>query len=360
VRNSLKLLLFILIVSTSIDGQDRVAGNDGGLDKALKAGFESLSSKRYTDARTRFEEALLIISKNPTPSFWLFTKITLPDEDPADPPRDQTAQGIESFRHSMGTRQALLMFVTFSYQLEGNRIQAEKYFDAVYDIQGPLWGLSWRTFTPPLCALFQNSVTNDGSENYGRYLFMNGRLMLSSGQNEAGLRIMEEARRLAPKDPDLPARLAELYVINGDAANARKYAQLSLDINPKQNRVLIDYATADWLAGELDAAVKHAGEAIAIDAEMPGPHATLSFVALERGDVATATREAEIGDKLSKGHPFYRTVLAACLVAGGKTAAAKKLLADSWKEGPPDEAQLRSWFFRGKPLANVLKLLDSK
>lgn len=357
---SFAMIVCVAALCVAAAAQTQPPGSAVSIDRSLQDAFGYLGKAKYTEARTSLEEALAIFGKDPAPSKWLFTKITLPDENPNETPKDGRERTIVGYRHSMGTKQALLMFLAYTYELEGDKAQAEKYSDAVYDLQSPIWGLSWRTFIPPLSAMFYSAVGKHSSESYGRYLFLNGRFIYSSGDDKVSLKFMEEGRLLSPKDGDLPAELAGYYVMRLDSANTKKFAEMSLALDPKQNRVLIDLANADWLSGDLAAADKHANASIAIDPDMPGPYATLTFVAIERGDLKSAKKNAEKGMELSNSHPFYRLIRAASLAAEGNESEAKKEVATASKKIHVDEERLKAWFFRGKPLDLMLKILSSE
>lgn len=151
----LKLSLFISVVSTCASGQTLVLSD---LDKRIKEGLELVPNKEWSKAKVLFESALMIVEKNSEPSPFLIRKLSLPDEDPDYIPRSKEEAAISGYRHVMGTKQALLEFLAFTSQLEGNKEKAEEYFEGVYRMQGPLWGSSWRTFIPQIQAVFHLSA----------------------------------------------------------------------------------------------------------------------------------------------------------------------------------------------------------
>ena len=180
---------------------------------------------------------------------------------------------------------------------------------------------------------------------------MAGRFLLTA-EDLSGLDLIRRAKHNLPKDATVPALIASYLIVNHDAAGAKSEAQASLALNPDEPSVLIDLATAEWLLGELEPAASAAHKAATLDPALPGPHATLAFVALESGDSALALKEAEVGNQLSNGHKFFKTILAVCFEASGDQKKAKKLMAEAWEDAP-DEDQLKAWFFRGKPLEYV-------
>jgi len=363
VRNLRRFVSVLAGLSVSFIGgalvvaaQDEMSGRRVNIDEVLKTGFAALSRKNYGEARKSFEQGVALMEKTPEASHWLFTKIALPDEDPSDVPRDPTVRGIMGFRHSMGTHQALRMFSSFAAQLEGDPKLANKYLAEVYGMQGVTWGLSWRVFIPPLQALFYSSVAEDSTENYARYLALNGQLLWSAGE-KTGLKLVKDAHKRLPKDPEIAAKLAGYLVIQLEAAEARSAAEIALAANPKQGRVLIDLATAEWLLGETDAAEKHAAEAQKLEPSLPGPHATLALVAIEKGDLQTAAKEAKMGVELSERHPFYLLVQAIAFEASGKNKESETLLKEAWNDPLPQPRDLERWYIRGKPMVLVTAVL---
>lgn len=349
------LLLVILLALIPVRGQP-VQKSAPKVDRPIIAGLAAVKEKKWAEARANFEEALKIQEKEKLPSEFLFTKIKLPDEE-AKEPSDATERQIVAWRHAMGTRQAILAFIAFSSQLEGNAAAA-KNFEAVYDFQSVMWGLSWRAFNPPIHKIFHETAPPEKTENYAQYLHNAGELLWSSDDDTQAVKLFEQAQQILPKDQKIAASLASYYLlIDRDAAKAKKQAELSLSVDPKQGRVLIDLATIEWVLGETDAAAKHAKEASILLPNLPGPHATLTFAALEAGDNARALKEAETGDKLSDGHVFYRSILAAALKANGKDEEALKVLSTAWAPDKPDIEQLKKWFFRGKPLEYIEAIL---
>jgi uncharacterized membrane-anchored protein len=139
-------------------------------------------------------------------------------------------------------------------------------------------------------------------------------------------------------------------------ADAKKQAELSLSLKPGQARVYIDLANAEWMLGNVQVAKKHAHEAKKLRPDLPGPNATLAFVAIEEGDLKAAKEFAEEGSRISEKHKFYQTVLAAYEVAAGNASKARSIMNEAWGSDQPTPEMLKSWFFRRKPLENILSL----
>lgn len=288
-------------------------------------------------------------------SEFLFQNISLPDEDrnPANLSSDE--KQITLWRHAMGARQAIRTFQAYASALAGRHADASKYSDEVYKTQSVIWGLSWRAFNPPIYDLFLKYVQTEKTEGYGRFLYISGDL-LSASDDDRGIKLIESSQQYLPKDAELAATLAGLYVMSDRAEEAKKQAELSLSIQPGQARVYIDLANAEWMLGNIQAAKKHAQEAKKLRPDLPGPNATLAFVAIDEGDLKAAKEFAEEGSRLSEKHKFYQTVLAAYEAAAGNAAKARSLMNEAWGSDQPSEEMLRTWFFRRKPLENILSL----
>ena len=332
------------------------------LDRKAQAGLTALRAKNWKQAQSYFEDAVKIFEGKPSGSPWLLSKLSLFPSDTVitvnGKPKNVSGD-VNNFREVMGTQQALYEFVAFSSQLAGDGRRAEEYLNKVDEMRGVMWGRSWAELIPQIHSLFFYHLSSDRSENFSKYLLMAGRLLLRV-EDSGGIKLIREARQNLPKDPAIPALLASYLITHNDPANAKSEAQASLGLNPNQPSVLIDLATAEWLLGELDAASKDARRAEELNPELPGPHATLTFVALETGNTSFALKEAEIGSRLSSGHAFYQTILAVCLEASGDTEQAKRLLLEAWEGGSPDEEQLKAWFFRGKALEYARKVMKSR
>jgi tetratricopeptide (TPR) repeat protein len=332
------------------------------LDQRIQAGFTALQAKNWKQAQSYFEEAVKIFEGKPSASPLILTKLSLSPSNTVitvnGKPRDVSGE-VNSFRQVMGTQQALYEFAAFTSQLAGDNQNAEKYLNKVDEMRGVMWGRSWTDLIPQIHTLFFSYLSSDNSENFSQYLFMAGRLLLSVEDSD-GIKLIREAKQILPKDPTIPALLASYMITHNDPSTAKSEAQVSLALSPNQPSVLIDLATAQWMIGEFDGASKAARRAAELNPDLPGPHATLAFIALETDDKSSALKEAEIGNKLSNGHRFFKTILAVCLEAAGNTQQAKSLMVEAWKGDSPDEEQLKAWFFRGKALELARKFMKQR
>ena len=347
--------LVLLGLSAAFYSQDKP--KESVLDGEIKAAFEYLKKSDYPAARKHFESAWTIYTKDPTSSDWLFSQLTIPDEGPGDDTSTDPMIGqIMRYRHSMGTKQALLMFLSFTCQLQGDKAQAEKYFQQVYGLQSVVWGLSWRTYIPPIEGVFHTAIKAEKSEVYGRYLYLAGVLMDDAGEEVAG-KFFEQAQVLVPNDAEIAANLASYYVVRLRAADAQKLARISLSINAKNAHVLIDLASAEWLLGDLENAAKHAKQASEIDPSLPGPHSTLTLIYIAQNKNDEALKEAEQGVRLSDRHFFYLAVEAIALEALGRSDLAVKNIREAWPSDYPSEDNLKKWFLKDKPLELLLRAM---
>lgn len=354
IRPSLAALLTLLVMTSVVHSQAKPKTD---LDKTIESGLEALSDKKWTAARGAFENALLQITKEPEASEYLITRLELPDEAPGgDVPHSKDEASLINYRHGMGTRQALLAFLAFTAELEGNRSLGKKYLDETYRLQGPLWGTSWRVFVPQILALFHLTIPHEKNEFYGRYLFTSGSLLWDA-HVEDGKKLIEEAHLIRPKDAEIAAKLGSIYMILQDPAKAKPQSELSLSIDPKQPHVLIDLSTANWLLGNFDDAAKEAETASTIDPNLPGPYMLVAIVALQKGDFEKSASRIEKAIELSHQHPFYLTVKAALFEAQGDQRSADELVQKAWKNEIPPIEQFERWYLKHKPLELVAKIL---
>lgn len=350
-------ILFIICTTLNVWPHTSRHSNFSEIDELIHTGLEYVKTAKWKEAEECFEEANKIFEKEKQPSDWLFTQFTLPDEDGTQPSSDRERQFIR-FRHAMATKQALLQFLAFSYQLEGNSDQAEKYHDAVYGLQGPLWGTSWRIFAPRFCNVFAGFVKVENGENLGRYQYLSAMLMLDAGEEfKEVFELLKKAQQNSPKDVDIAAFLANGYLQNRDPKEAKRQAELSLSLKPDQASVLIDLSTAELLMDDLDNAIKHAEAAAKLDGSLPGPHVTLALAYIGKNQSSEALKEAAKAVELSRRHPFYLTVQAAVYESAGKAKEAEKLIGEAWEGQLPDYNDLDKWYISERLRAIVLKIV---
>jgi Tfp pilus assembly protein PilF len=322
------------------------------LDQLIKGGLEALRENEWNKARSSFEKALASQDANKRASPYLIGTLRLPDEDPDAVPADRDEAALTEYRHAMGTRQALLTFLAFTSQLEGDSDAADRYLDQVFGMLGPLWGTSWDVFTLQIQSLFHLQITAKDSSNYGRYLYLSG-VLLRGTNIEMARRLAEESQKLRPKDAQIAATLASIYLNQQHTAKAIEQAERSLALEPDQERVLIDLATAKWVSGEFDSAKKSALAAKAIAPKLPGPHMILAMIALQAGELTLAKQHASEALELSDRHPYYLTIMAAVFESTKDSSAADRSFNEAWGAEPPSIAQFERWFTKHKPLALI-------
>lgn len=356
IGKSILFLIVLLIAVQNISSQASNKPKAPKIDQSFQAAFDALKARKWAEAIKSFEEAQKIQEKEKEPSVLLFTLFTLPDED--NSPNEQESQIIR-WRHSMATAQALVQFLSFTHQLAGNSAQAEKYFYALYDLQGPMWGLSWRIFAQRFCGVFNDFVKTEKGENFGRYQYYAAALLLDAGEKmETVFEILQSAQQNAPKDPDVAGLLANGFLQKRNPKEAKKQAEFSLSIKPGRKSVLIDLATAEWLLADFDNSIKHAEEAAKLDAKAPGPHLTLALNYIEKKDFPKALAEAETAVKLSNRHFFYLMVQAAAFEASGNSREAEKLLREAYKDELPSYEDLDIWYVNKTLRDLVLKIVE--
>ena len=355
VKSGIFFSAFCLLFFQTISAQTVSAKKISDLDKSIQAGFGFLKARKFADAATNFEAANKTFEKENQPSEILFDLIDVPDEDKSDPPTSPTERQFISYRHATATKQALLQFLAFTYQLDGKSTQAEKYFKEVYELQGPLWGTSWRVFAPLFYKLYDAQVSNETGENAGRYHYFAGSLLLDSGEKMLTVfEILQKAQKNSPKDADVSGLLANGYLQKKNPTEAKKQAESSLSVKPNVKSVLIDLATAEWLLEEFDNSIKHCEAAIKLDPVAPGPYMTLALNYIGKNDIQKALQEASKAVDLSRRHPFYLTVQSAANELAGNKTEAEKLLSEAWQNELPTSKDLDVWYINKKLRETVL------
>ena len=124
----IKLIIFLIIFNISVQNNSAQTVSTKRLSKlnqSIQSGFDSLKTRKWSEAETNFEAAYKIFEKEKQPSELLFDLIDVPDEDKSNPPTSATEQQITGYRHTVATKQALLQFLAFTYQLDGKTAQAQ-------------------------------------------------------------------------------------------------------------------------------------------------------------------------------------------------------------------------------------------
>lgn len=353
-RNFFVAASFLVLLSLPAIAQSNPSKGVKELDSAIKAGLNAIETKKWDTAEREFAKAKILLANEKLSPF-LFENLILPDEDRSKKIVDKTEQQITAWRHATGEGQAIRLFQMYTAALAGKRAEADKFSEDVYDLQNPLWGLSWRVFNSAVYDFFDKRITPEKSESYGLYLYYAGELLSGSG-DERGTELIERSQAFLPDDAGVAATLAGIYIMSGKTEEAKKQANISLKIKPDQARVLIDLANAEWILGDNGSAKLHAAEANKLRPDLPGPNATLAFIALDENDLRAAKAYAEKGSELSKKHAFYQTVLAAYESAAGHDAQALSIMNEAWGDEFPSKEMLMQWFFRRKPLDLILGL----
>ncbi|HKV38851.1 MAG TPA: hypothetical protein VJX67_06535 [Blastocatellia bacterium] len=320
-----------------------IAAKRPRLGAEISAGYTALHRHRWKLALGHFEHAIREFEQTSA----------VPEFKSSERSNSNLRRDLDLYVSSMAGAQALATFACLSAALAGEDPKAEEYLEKVEHMRSAMWGRSYNEYASLVQRRFFAIVHKSDSERYGKLLRYAGELLLDAG-HPRGIALIAQARRLAPKDAEPPALLAAYFINHHRAGVARREARASLHVKPGQPRVLIDLATANWLLGHLESARSAAHRAASLDPSLPGPHATLAFVALQKSDYQTAVREAEEGQRLSGAHAFYATVLAACLIAAGDQPRAREVMKQAWPGALPGEKQLRDWFFRGRVLHYAL------
>lgn len=240
-------------LSISLTGQSNNKPND--LDKAIENGLNAIKGKKWDIALSEFSNARNLQDKEKLLSNYLYNALVLPDEDRSKRDLSDTEKNIIGWRHAMGSLQAVRAFQAYAAALAGKRSEAEAFSEEVYGTQSPLWGLSWRVFNGAIFDLFEKYVVAENTEGYGAYLYIAGDL-LSTSDDERGIKLIERSQQYRPKDAELAATLAGIYIMSDRTADAKRQAELSLSLKPGQARVYIDLANSEWMLGNIQAAKK--------------------------------------------------------------------------------------------------------
>jgi tetratricopeptide (TPR) repeat protein len=107
---------------------------------------------------------------------------------------------------------------------------------------------------------------------------LKARWLSLTGKRNERLPVLEEARRLAPADPETLAQLSEHFAEAGDARRARQLADEALRIEPENHNALVAMGWALLRSGDKAGAREHAIDALRADATAPDALALLTSV----------------------------------------------------------------------------------
>jgi tetratricopeptide (TPR) repeat protein len=107
---------------------------------------------------------------------------------------------------------------------------------------------------------------------------LKARWLSLTGRRNQRLPVLEEARRLAPDDPETLAELSAHYADSGDTERAWQLADDALRIEPENHSALVAMGWALLLRGDKAGAREHAIEALRADATAPDALALLTSI----------------------------------------------------------------------------------
>lgn len=107
---------------------------------------------------------------------------------------------------------------------------------------------------------------------------LKARWLTLTGRRDERLPVLEEARRLAPDDPDTLAQLSAHFAETGQIARAAELAEEALRIDPENHGALVAMGSALLLRGDKAGAREHAIDALRADALAPDALALLTSI----------------------------------------------------------------------------------
>jgi tetratricopeptide (TPR) repeat protein len=107
---------------------------------------------------------------------------------------------------------------------------------------------------------------------------LKARWLTLTGKRNERLPVLEQARRLAPDDPETVAALSAYYAEVGDAGRARQLADEALRIDPENHSALVAMGWALLLQGDKAGAREHAIDALRADPLAPDALALLTSI----------------------------------------------------------------------------------
>jgi serine/threonine-protein kinase len=139
-----------------------------------------------------------------------------------------------------------------------------------------------------------------------------------------GLKELRRAKELSPSNPTANDLLSRVLVYVGNLTEAEKLAREAIELDPLAFAPPFNLARTLWFAGKLDEADAAARKAAELQPGAASTHRYQVFVAIRRGDVEAALREAE----LEPDDSYRRFELALAHFARKDYAAADVALAE--------------------------------
>ena len=139
-----------------------------------------------------------------------------------------------------------------------------------------------------------------------------------------GLKELRRAKELSPSNPTANDLLSRVLVYVGNLTEAEKLAREAIELDPLAFAPPFNLARTLWFAGKLDEADAAARKAAELQPGAASTHRYQVFVAIRRGDVEAALREAE----LEPDDSYRRFELALAHFARKDYAAADAALAE--------------------------------
>jgi Tfp pilus assembly protein PilF len=143
-------------------------------------------------------------------------------------------------------------------------------------------------------------------------LVQEAELLALRGQLEPALERYEDAIGQGAGSADVLNRIAELYLMQGNASRAVILLQLSLEEEPAQLPVYSGLNEAFLAMGLLDSALHYVYEARRLAPENSGVRSQLGYLYLQSGDLAQARTNLDSALQLDDGNVHAHRLLALC------------------------------------------------
>lgn len=131
------------------------------------------------------------------------------------------------------------------------------------------------------------------------------RLLLSQGEIDEGIRVLEQAEASQPLPSGLLVLLGDAYLKKGNAANAESRYQLALDLQSDDTDAVLGLAQASQLKGDANAASLYLARARKMVARSPDTLYRFALIALGAGLYEEANGTLLAAIKLKPDEPAY-------------------------------------------------------